>query len=451
MRVRKAPPGMLSAPMPTAATSDRSPGRPITVVAIDMGYGHLRAAHALADALGTPVLEIDRAPLAGPGEEARWRRVRSGYEALSRLSQVPLLGRPTRRLLEAITAIPHLHPHRDQSPPTGAVRWLERLARSGVGERLVAHLRTTGATLVTTFYAPAVMADLAGVDRIVCVVTDADLNRVWVPRDPRKSHIHYATPSERAGRRLRAYGVPPERIHLTGFPLPGELLAGEDLGALRSRLAARLVRLDPAGAFRAQLRDELAHLVGPLPVDAAGEAPLVTFAVGGAGAQAGMAHSLLASLRAPILEGTIRLALVAGVRAEVAASFRLWAEGAGLAGRLGSGLEIVYEESVPAYLRRFNRLLERTDVLWTKPSELTFFAALGIPLVFARPVGVHERLNRRWAIQRGAGLKQDDPRHAAEWLREWLEDGTLAAAAWSGYVRLPKFGTPRVIELARSL
>ncbi|TAM56209.1 MAG: hypothetical protein EPN53_02020 [Acidobacteria bacterium] len=436
--------------MPSPA-ADRVPSRPITVVSIDMGYGHLRAAHALADALATPVLEIDRAPLAGPGEEGRWRRVRVGYEALSRLSQVPLLGRPTRRLLEAITAIPHLHPHRDQSPPTAAVRWLERLARSGVGEGLVAHLRATGATLLTTFYAPAVIADLAGAERIVCVVTDADLNRVWVPRDPGRSRIHYAAPSERAGRRLRAYGVPPERIHLTGFPLPGELLGGTDLEALRQRLAARLVRLDPAGAFRAQLRDELAHLVGPLPVDVAGEAPLVTFAVGGAGAQAGMARALLRSLSTPILAGTIRLALVAGVRAEVAASFRLWAENEGLAGRFGNGLEILCEDTVPAYLARFNRLLERTDVLWTKPSELTFFAALGIPLVFARPVGVHERLNRRWAIQRGAGLKQDDPRHAAEWLREWLDDGTLAATAWSGYVRLPKFGTPRVIELARSL
>ena len=442
---------MLPALMTPGETPNRAAGRPIKVVAIDMGYGHLRAAHALADALATPVLEIDRPPLAGAGEASRWRRVRMSYEAISRLSQVPLVGRPMRRLLEAITAIPHLHPHRDQSAPTAAVRWLERLARSGAGDGLVADLRATGATLLTTFYAPAVIADLAGAERIVCVVTDADLNRVWVPRDPERSRIHYAAPSERAGRRLRAYGVPAERIHLTGFPLPGELLGETDLGALRLRLAARLVRLDPAGAFRAQLRGELAHLLGPLPESAAGAPPLVTFAVGGAGAQAGMARALLNSLREPLLAGTIRLALVAGVRAEVAADFRSWAGDAGLAAQLGAGLEIVCEATVPAYLHRFNRLLERTDVLWTKPSELTFFAALGIPLVFARPVGVHERLNRRWAIQRGAGLKQDDPRHAAEWLREWLEDGTLAAAAWSGYVRLPKFGTPRIVELAQSL
>ena len=34
------------------------------VVAIDMGYGHLRPAHAIAQQLGVPVFDVDRAPLA---------------------------------------------------------------------------------------------------------------------------------------------------------------------------------------------------------------------------------------------------------------------------------------------------------------------------------------------------------------------------------------------------
>ena len=35
---------------------------------------------------------------------------------------------------------------------------------------------------------------------------------------------------------------------------------------------------------------------------------------------------------------------------------------------------------------------------------------------------------------------------AAEWLTDWLSDGTLASAAWAGYLRLPKFGTYRIVE-----
>ena len=82
---------------------------------------------------------------------------------------------------------------------------------------------------------------------------------------------------------------------------------------------------------------------------------------------------------------------------------------------------------------------------------MTFYGALGIPLVFSRPVGVHERFNRKWARQRGAGLKQENPGYAWDWLREWLKEGTLAAAAWSGYTRLPKFGLQRIAEVVRGV
>jgi hypothetical protein len=44
------------------------------------------------------------------------------------------------------------------------------------------------------------------------------------------------------------------------------------------------------------------------------------------------------------------------------------------------------------------------------------------------------------------GLKQRDPLHAAYWLREWLNEGTLAAAAWYGFLRMPKFGLYQVLE-----
>ncbi len=61
-------------------------------------------------------------------------------------------------------------------------------------------------------------------------------------------------------------------------------------------------------------------------------------------------------------------------------------------------------------------------------------------------MGVHERYNRRWAIENGPGLKQRDPRHAEYWMREWLNEGTLAAAAWYGFLRMPKFGLYQILE-----
>jgi hypothetical protein len=421
----------------------------VLVAAVDMGYGHLRAAHALASALGVEVVEVDRQPFSSPVEERLWDRLRTVYTLLSRASQAPLVGPALRRVLDGLTAIPRLYPYRDQSSPTLAVELLHHLVRRGLGDNLIRHLKRSGDCLLTTFFAPALAAAEAGVPRVVCVVTDSDLNRIWAPRQPRGTAIEYCVPSERALRRLRAYGVPASRIHVTGFPLPLELVGGSDESDLRQRLAARLVRLDPAGAFREQYREDLAHVLGPLPAAEVGRPPRLTFAVGGAGAQSRIVRALVRSLAPMVREGRLRLALVAGVRQELAARFRDWLAAAGLAGEREDDVEVLCAPSLPAYFAAFNQLLLHTDILWTKPSELTFFGAVGLAMVFAPPVGAHERFNRRWAIQRGAGLKQYSPGTAGQWLHEWLQEGILAGAAWSGFRRLPRRGTANILEVVR--
>lgn len=434
---------METPPDPTPAP----PGVKPLVVAVDMGYGHLRAARPIARALGVEVTLVDRPPLVGPDERKVWNRVRTAYEWTSRASQLPYLGRPFRWALDSVTDIPHLHPYRDLSAPTRGVSALHRMVRRDLGKGLVARLRETGAPLVTTFYSPAIAADAAGLPGVWCVVTDSDINRVWAPRDATRTGIHYLVPSPRAGRRLRSYGVPEGNISFTGFPLPHALVGGRDLAFLRRDLSARLVRLDPAGAFRRDHREELAHFLGPLAEEESGRPPTLTFAVGGAGAQAGMAAAFLPGMRGAIEEGKVRLALVAGVRAAVEARFREEIQLAGLEGALGDGVEILRADTLEEYFERFDALVARTDALWTKPSELSFYAALGVPLVFSPPVGVHERYNRRWVRESGAGLVQRDPAAAWQWFSDWLEDGTLAGAAWSGYIRLPKHGLYRILDL----
>ncbi|HYG68684.1 MAG TPA: hypothetical protein VD838_13540 [Anaeromyxobacteraceae bacterium] len=421
---------------------------PPLVVSVDMGYGHLRAARPLADALGTSVALADRPPIAAPGEDRLWARVRATYETISRLSQVPVVGAPLKAALDAMTDIPGLYPLRDLSRPTRGVRTLDRLAARNLGAGLLAELRRSGAPLLTTFYSPAIVADRAGWDRTFCVVTDGDINRIWAPLEPRRTRIRYLVPTRRAARRLESYGVPAERITFTGFPLPEALLGGPKLEILKRNLAARLVRLDPSGEFRRSIPEELAHFLGALPVAEEGRPPLLTFAVGGAGAQAGMVEAFLPGFRPALESGRLRIALVAGVRPEVEARFRDAIRRAKLEPQLapGGALELLVEDSFAAYYTRFNALLARTDVLWTKPSELTFYGALGLPLVLAAPVGVHEVQNRRWAREAGAGLKQRDPRFAAQWLGDRLADGVLAQAAWAGYMALPKFGLYRIVE-----
>jgi hypothetical protein len=419
------------------------PVRP-TIVAVEMGYGHLRPAHALADFLGGSVLEADRAPLAGADEQRTWARARRHYERLTRLSQLPLVGRPLSPLLGLLTAIPPLYPARDLSNPTWPVHVVDRMAARGLGRGLVEHLRATATPLLTTFFVPALIADRAGDLDVRCVVTDSDINRVWAPMHPRTTRIRYFAPSTRVVRRLIAYGVPRERITLTGFPLPHELLGGPSLPTAKANLLRRLARLDGDGLFRRRFGDEVERAIGPLP--AADGPPRVAFAVGGAGAQAELAERFLPSLAPVLRAGQLRLTLIAGVRQEVAERFRRAVDDAGLGAYVGSArdrssaIEILHAPDLPAYFRAFNAALADTDALWTKPSELAFFAALGIGLVLSPAVGEHERLNARWAIEHGSALRQHQPEGAAHWLADWLADGTLAQAAWSGFRSLPNQG-----------
>ena len=411
------------------------------VAAIDMGYGHLRAAAPLADALAVPLQQIDRAPLGDDTDFRFWERTRKLYEPLTRLSQLRFIGAPVQALLEAVTAIPSPWPVRDLSGPTQGTKWMLSAARDGVGRALATRLRDLGAPLLTTFYAAAILAEQHGAEKLHCVITDTDVNRVWAPPEPRQSRISYFAPSERARRRMESYGVPRERIRVTGFPLPHELVGGRSMAALKQNLARRLVRLDPLGRFREAHGVEIERKLGALPREEEGRAPLLTFAVGGAGAQTPLAEALVGGVRRQIEEGRLRLALVAGRRAEVAEKLRQAVRDNALEGKV----EVLEDPDVFNYLRRFNQLLAGTDMLWSKPSEMTFFAALGLPLICAPPVGVHESWNQRWATDNGAALPQHDPATAADWLQEWLEDGTLASAAWGGFNFLPKLGLYEIL------
>jgi len=283
---------------------------------------------------------------------------------------------------------------------------MRKAAEIGVGKRLAEHLRETSAPLLATFYAAAILAEMHGAERLHCVITDSDVNRVWAPPDSRDTRITYYAPTDSARRRVASYGVPASRIRVTGYPLPGELV-GRDRSALKRNFRARMERIGRNG-----------------------KAPLVVFAVGGAGAQVPLAKTVIAGMKRQILDGSLRLALVAGRRPDVASALGAALSAQGLTGHAGA--ELLYEKDVFAYFRRFNELLARADVLWSKPSELTFFAALGLPFIAAPAVGAHEECNLRWATDRGAALPQHDPEVAGDWLLERAEDGVLAGAAEAG-------------------
>ena len=113
---------------------------------------------------------------------------------------------------------------------------------------------------------------------------------------------------------------------------------------------------------------------------------------------------------------------------------------------LGSGINLIYALDKKTYFERFNDSLHKTDIIWTKPSEMSFYTALGLPIIIAPPIGAHEIYNQEWLNHIGSGFVQENPEYTADWLFYWLEKGRFAEAAWKGFLEAPKFGTYKIEE-----
>jgi hypothetical protein len=95
----------------------------------------------------------------------------------------------------------------------------------------------------------------------------------------------------------------------------------------------------------------------------------------------------------------------------------------------------------------FEDCLADTDILWTKPSELVFYAALGLPILLAPPVGGQERANREWLLRHGAGIDMGEAALLDENLQKWLAEGKLARIALDAYSRLDRDGLRRILDI----
>jgi hypothetical protein len=315
------------------------------VVSADMGMGHQRAAHALSHLAHEGVLVAGSPGITDADETRFWRRLTWSYEALSRARQMPLVGGALFGLLDSLLHIPPFYPLRDLSRPSINNYLVDRLIRQGLGRTLIAQIKSRSLPMITTFYAPALVADYAGCSPVYTTICDADLNRIWVAASAKRSGLQYFAPCGRAMRRLRQYGVPDERIFITGFPLPRSAIGGPGMEVLREDLLRRIARLDPRGRFCTTYGPSVEAMLGAAPECRDGTRVTLAFAVGGAGAQTEIGLALAQSLKPGILDGRFRLILLAGVNPVVAGIFEAFIGRIGLGESLGEGVQIVRADS----------------------------------------------------------------------------------------------------------
>jgi len=113
----------------------------------------------------------------------------------------------------------------------------------------------------------------------------------------------------------------------------------------------------------------------------------------------------------------------------------------GLARFLDKSIKVIYADNKELYFKKFDHYLRTTDILWTKPSELSFYTALGLPIIMSPPIGSQEHFNRKWLMTIASGIDQEIVEYTDQWLYDWLDSGWFAEAAMEGFMEAPKFGT----------
>ena len=410
------------------------------LVSVDMGYGHQRAAYPFLSVAQGGIITANDYKGASDEEKKIWKKDREGYELISKFKSIPFFGGAIFSIMDYFQKIDPFYPRRDLSDNSFQQKHFFKKIKNGLGKNLIDELNKNPLPLVTTFFAAVYFAEYYNYKgQIYCIICDADISRAWAPLKPQNSNTKYLVPNQRVKERLRLYGVKEDNIYVTGFPLPKENI-GDNQDVLKEDLIKRLAVLDPFEAYRNKYEKLIEGYLCPKEkIDGADRVLTLTFAVGGAGAQRKLGKIILEKLKHKIEEGKLRINLVAGSRLDVYNFFSKVLKENFLYDN--KNVKLLYNSDKMEYFKEFNAILRTTDILWTKPSELSFYSGLGLPIIMAEPIGSQEHYNRRWLLGIGAGVDSKNPEHVDEWLFDFLKSGWLAEAAMSGFLNAPKMGT----------
>jgi UDP-N-acetylglucosamine:LPS N-acetylglucosamine transferase len=423
---------------------EKKPKGKAWIVSVSIGLDYERTAYPLINLSPDKKLisanSYDNIP---ENDKKIWENTRKFYELISNLEKIPVIGKISFELFDQFQKIQKLYPKNENISPTFVLKQAYSLIQKGWGKHLIESLKSKNKELpfLTTFFIPAFMAEYYNYPaKICCVICDADISRSWVAPNPEQSRIIYFAPTELATQKLLKYGVKQENIFLTGYPLPKENLGTyQKYQIAKKNLKNRILNLDPKKIYQKQYEALIKKYLGKLPKEANHKLTIM-FSIGGAGAQKEIVSQALKSLAYMLQNESINFIIASGTKEENKEFFLKELLKLRLGLNIDRNIFIISNPSSIKYFKMFNEALNQTDILWTKPSELSFYAGLGLPIIIAPPLGSHEKINEKWLIETGAGIKQQDPRFTHEWLFDLIREGKLAEAAMQGFIEIKKDG-----------
>ena len=333
--------------MPSARTRPR-----ILILSVSAGAGHVRAAQALcgaADELSLDTLHLDVMDYV-----PRWFRRMYTDVYVRMVGKFPQVWGWLYR---------HMHRARPSDRFESFRRGFERMQTRALVKKIAA--LSPDAIICTHFLPAELLTHLPAPHRLQCPlwvqITDFDAHRIWV----QPGVTGYLVGIEEVAFRLRAAGIEPTAIHVTGLPIMKEFALPLD-----RRQSAMTMGLDPAR--------QTVLLMG-----------------GGAG----IGDLLCLAQRLLSISPALQLIALTG------RNLRLKQELADLAA-LSAGRFVVHGQT-----DHVERFMACADLIVTKSGGLTSAECLaaGLPMVVNMPIPGQEERNADYLVEQGAALKATDP------------------------------------------
>lgn len=333
-----------------AATTAKHPR--ILILSVSAGAGHVRAAEALrvqAELEGTAhALHLDVMDFVG----ATFRKLYTDFY-IKLVNKAPALWG-------------YLYQLTHEAEADGSMQRLRRgIERLNTRSLLRAISAFRPDAIVCTHFLPAELLSLAQLKGgpacpIWVQVTDFDLHRMWV----QEGVAGYFAPNDEVAYRMRAQGIAPERIHITGIPIMPAFAAAPKRGECAAELG-----LDPS-------RKTLLLM----------------------GGGAGLGSLDLIGERLLELDEDVQLIVMAGRNAEMLAALQT------LAARHPARLR------PQGFTDRVERLMACSDLVVTKPGGLSTSEclAMGLPMILNAPIPGQEERNADYLLEQGVALKACD-------------------------------------------
>ena len=324
----------------------------ILILSVSAGNGHVRAAQALEAAMQS-------APPHTAVHMDAMAHVAGGFRKVYTDWYIQLVNR-------APELWSYLHQRADATPHHAPSQRLRRgIERLSTGALLREIRREKPDAVVCTHFLPAelLMRERNGgrIDYPVWLqITDYDLHNMWVV----PGMAGYLAATDEVAFRLRARGVPPGRIHVTGIPVM-PAFSDPDVPALSHDACATELGLDPSR-------------------------PVLLMASGGAGV------GDLASMveRVLLLGGDSGLQVIAVAGRNAETHQKLQALAARHPGRVVA----------IGFTSEMHKLMAAADLVVTKPGGLTVSecVALGKPMLLISPIPGQEEHNAGFLMEEGA-------------------------------------------------